>query len=238
MSESSIHVGHETLRRFEQAQNYNRWIADTLRPHVGRRVLEIGAGIGNLSELFLDSERLVLSDAETHYIALLRARFAGQPHVHAVHYDVSQTPPVELLAELFDTVICLNVIEHVQDDVQALRHIRDLLQPGGYALLLAPAHPWLYCKLDVNLGHYRRYSRTDFRRQITATGMEIQDDFYFNPAAIFGWFVMGKLLGRAVVPDTPLRGFDRAVPLLRTLPLRRPPIGISVIAIAKRPAGH
>jgi SAM-dependent methyltransferase len=235
MSEASIHVGHETLRRFERAQNYNRWIADTLQPYAGRRILEIGAGIGNLSEMFLERECLALSDIEPHYIQMLRERFAGLPHVHAVRYDISEPPPGELLAERFDTVICLNVIEHVWDDTQALRHIHELLQPGGRALLLVPAHPWLYCRLDVSLGHHRRYSRAGFREQVAAAGMEMVDDFYFNPAAILGWFVAGKILRRDVVPGPPLQGFDRVVPLLRALPLRRPPVGISVIAIAKRP---
>ncbi|MBI5394599.1 MAG: class I SAM-dependent methyltransferase [Verrucomicrobia bacterium] len=232
----AIHLGHETLRRFEQAQNYNRWIADTIRPYAGRRILEIGAGIGNLSQFFLDRERLVLTDIEAHYIETLRGRFAGQGHVRALHYDVAQRPPADLVAERFDTVICLNVIEHIEDDIAALRNIHDLLQPGGHALLLVPAHQWLYCKLDVNLGHHRRYSRALFRRRASEAGLEVRKDFYFNPAAILGWFVMGKIFCRDMVPSTPLQGFDRVVPLLQALPLQRSPVGISTIAIAARPA--
>ncbi|MFZ2641476.1 MAG: class I SAM-dependent methyltransferase [Verrucomicrobiia bacterium] len=232
----AIHLGHETLRRFELAQNYNRWIADTIRPYAGRRILEIGAGIGNISQFFLDRDRLVVSDIEEHYIQTLRERFAGQGQVHAVLYDVLQSPPTELIAERFDTVICLNVIEHIQDDVAALRNIRDLLQPGGRALLLVPAHQWLFCKLDANLGHCRRYSRALFRQHATSAGLEVQKSFYFNPVAMLGWFVMGRILCRDMVPNTPLLGFDRMVPLLRALPLERSPIGISTIVIAARSA--
>ncbi len=231
----AIHSGHETLQRFGAARAYNAWIADTLRPFAGRRVLEIGAGIGNLSEHFLDRERLVLTDMETHYIGALRERFSGQAHIHALHYDVSEPPPADLVAERFDTIICLNVIEHVQDDAAALRHIIELLQPGGRALLLVPAHSWLYCKLDVNLGHFRRYHRVSFRERLVAAGFVLERDFYFNPAAIPGWFLFGKVIGHDLVAERPLQGFDRLVPLLRWVPTRWLPFGISLIAVARRP---
>lgn len=231
----AIHLGHQTLRRFESATNYCRWIADTIRPHVGQRVLEIGAGIGNLSQFFADRERLVLTDIEPPYLAQLGRRFTAHDHVRTRHYDVSQPPPPDLLAEQFDTVICLNVIEHIEDDVVALRHIRDLLQPGGHALLLVPAHPWLFCKLDTNLGHFRRYQRETFRQRVASAGLVVNKDFYFNPTAILGWLVSGKILRRGMVPSRPLQGFDRIVPLLRVLPLHCLPAGISIITVAVRP---
>src|SRR4029077_4685696 len=98
--EAADQVGAATLERMAAAPRYNRWMFDRLRPWVGRRVLEIGAGIGNMSTFLVDRDRVVLTDTERYYLGRLRERFAGRPHVSVVELrlpDVSPPPAAERL---------------------------------------------------------------------------------------------------------------------------------------------
>ena len=154
--EAADQVGAATLERMAAAPRYNRWMFDRLRPWVGRRVLEIGAGIGNMSAFLVDRERVVRTDTERYYLDRLRQRFAGRPHVSVAELRL---PAVSsgLGAERLDTVVCLNVLEHIEDDRASLRAMHDLLQPGGRLVLLVPSLRALYGTLDEALGHFRRY---------------------------------------------------------------------------------
>src|SRR5712671_3535970 len=146
-AEAADQVGAATLERMAAAPRYNRWMFDRLRPWVGCRVLEIGAGIGNMSAFFADCERVVLTDTESYYLGRLRERFAGRPHVSVAELRL---PAVSsgLVAERLDTVVCLNVLEHIEDDRAALRAMHDLLVPGGRLVLLVPSLRVLYGTLD------------------------------------------------------------------------------------------
>src|SRR5882724_10608988 len=129
-AEAADKVGATTLERMAAAPRYNRWMFDRLRPWVGRRVLEIGAGIGNMSAFLDDRERLVLTDTEPYYLGRLRDRFAGRSHVSVAELRLPAVSP-GLVAERLDTVVCLNVLEHIEDDRASLRAMHDLLRPGG-----------------------------------------------------------------------------------------------------------
>src|SRR5205809_3988883 len=171
--EAADQVGAATLERMAAAPRYNRWMFDRLRPWVGRRVLEIGAGIGNMSAFLVDRERVVLTDTERYYLDRLRQRFAGRPHVSVAELRL---PAVSsgLLAERLDTVVCLNVLEHIEDDAASLRAMHDLLRPGGgkggRLVLLVPALRVLYGTLDEALGHFRRYVPDELAAQLRTAG--------------------------------------------------------------------
>src|SRR5256885_1330349 len=161
-AQTADHVGAATLERMAAAPRFNRWMFERLRPWIGRRVLEIGAGIGNMSAFLVDQahvDRVVLTDTEPVYLGHLRERFAGRPHVSVAELRL---PAVSsgLLAERLDTVVCLNVLEHIEDDAASLRAMHDLLRPdggkGGRLVLLVPALRLLYGTLDEALGHFRR----------------------------------------------------------------------------------
>src|SRR6266581_4058076 len=145
--EAADQVGAATLERMAAAPRYNRWMFDRLRPWVGRRVLEIGAGIGNMSAFLVDRERVVLTDTERYYLDRLRQRFAGRPHVSVAELRLPAVSP-GLGAERLDTVVCLNVLEHIEDDRASLRAMHDLLRPGGRLVLLVPSLRVLYGTLD------------------------------------------------------------------------------------------
>ncbi len=204
------HVGAATLERLAAAPNYNRWMFDRLRPWIGQHVLEVGSGIGNLSAFLQDRERVVLTDTEPWYLDRLRERF--------------------------DTVICLNVLEHVEDDRESLAVMRRLLAPGGRLVLLVPALAALYGSLDRALGHCRRYGRGDVTAKLREGGLRPIHVEYFNLAGIPGWWLTGRVLRRSLIPTASLRWFDALVPLFRwerLLPWR---IGQSLIVIGEAPA--
>src|SRR5204862_182599 len=140
--EAADQVGAATLERMAAAPRYNRWMFDRLRPWVGRRVLEIGAGIGNMSAFLVDQtrvERVVLTATEPDYLGRLRERFARRSQVSVAELRLPAVSPA-LVAERLDTVVCLNVLEHIEDDRASLRAMHDLLQPGGRLVLVVPAY--------------------------------------------------------------------------------------------------
>ena len=222
-----------TLERLAaDAPRYNRWLTARVAPWVGRRVLEIGAGIGNMAEFFVDRERLVLAEPEAFYRERLAARFAGRSNVSVVPLRL---PAVDggLAAERLDTVICLNVLEHVAADGAALAAMRGLLVPGGRIVLLVPALRFLYGSLDAALGHVRRYAAGELRAKVAAAGLRLVHLEYFNLGGVLGWFLTGRVLRRTIIPSGSLRLYDALVPLFRLerfLPVR---IGQSLIAVGE-----
>ena len=225
-------VGAATLERMATAPRYNRWMYDRLRPWVGRRVLEIGAGIGNMSEFLVDRDRVVLTDTEPYYLDRLRARYAELPHVTVAELRLPASNP-RLAAERLDTVVCLNVLEHIEDDRGSLVAMRDLLAPGGRLILLVPSLRALYGTLDEALGHFRRYAPRELAAKLAAAGFRVPHLEYFNLAGVPGWWFTGRVLRRRLIPQGALRWYDALVPLFRLERLLPWRIGQSLIAIGE-----
>jgi SAM-dependent methyltransferase len=234
-AEAADRVGAATLERMAAAPRYNRWMFDRLRPWVGRRVLEIGAGIGNMSALFADRERVVLTDTEPYYLGRLRERFADRRQVLVTELRLPAVSPA-LKAERLDTVVCLNVLEHIEDDRASLRAMHDLVQPGGRLVLLVPSLRALYGTLDEALGHFRRYVPAELSEKLQAAGFRLRHLEYFNLAGVPGWWLAGRVLRRRVIPAGALRWYEALVPLFRLERLLPWRIGQSLIAIGEAPA--
>ncbi len=231
-SEARDQVGAQTLERLAAAPNFNRWMFDRLRPWVGQRVLEVGSGIGNMSAFVADRERVVLTDTEPWYLDRLRERFRGRPNIAVQRLEL---PAVDgaLLSERFDTVMCLNVLEHIEDDHGSLVAMRALLKPGGRLVLLVPALRALYGTLDEALGHYRRYGPADLTAKFRAASLEMRHLEYFNLAGMPGWWFVGRVLRRRLIPAGSLRWYDALVPLFRLERLLPWRLGQSLIAIGE-----
>ena len=234
----SDHAGVETLEILAEAPQYNRWQFDMVAPWLGRRILEVGAGIGNMSEQFLESRPglLVVTDTDAFYRARLAERFAGRPEVVVEALSMPDLSAGPRFAESrLDTVIATNVVEHIEDDLGTVRTMRSLLVPGGRAVILVPALQSIYGTLDRELGHYRRYSPSRLRLLLESAGLEIEQLRWFNRVGVFGWWFNGRVRKVSRIPLDQLRGFDRLVPLLRLerfLPL---PFGQSLIAVGRAP---
>ncbi len=205
---------------------------DRLRRWVGRRVLEIGSGIGNLSAFLVDCERLVLTDTREEYLDRLRTRFARHRNIAVAHLFLP-TELGTLAGQSFDTIICLNVLEHVDDDISALQAIRRMLAPSGRLILLVPALPVLYGTIDRALGHHRRYKRAGLASLLEATGFKLAHIEYFNLAGVPGWWFAGRVLRRQMIPAASLKLYDALVPLFRLERLIPWRVGQSLIAIGE-----
>jgi SAM-dependent methyltransferase len=221
----------ETLRRMEEVEGYSRWLVDRARPYLGRRVLDVGAGIGSFSEMIAEGrELLVALEPDQEFARRLRDRLGDRSNVLVVAGSVGDLP-----AELppLDSALCFNVLEHIADDAGALASLRARLTPGGHLLLLTPAHPFLFGSLDRELHHERRYRRRELGRLLAGAGFELEQLRYVNPLGGLGWLVCSRLLRRPILPRGPLRAYDRLVPLMRALDGLRLPFGLSVWAVAR-----
>src|SRR5260370_4052812 len=205
-AEAADQVAAATLERIATACRYNRWMFDRLRPWVGRRVLEIGAGIGNMSAFLVDRERVVLTDSEPYSLGRLRERFAARPQVTVAELRLPAVAP-RLGTERFDTIICLHVLEHIADDAAALGALPELLEPGGRLVLLVPSLAALYGTLDQALGHFRRYAPDELCRKLAAAGFRLRPLEYFNLA---GGGELPTHLVRGVAAEASQRQIGRA----------------------------
>jgi SAM-dependent methyltransferase len=228
-----------TLRDQEQmkaAQRYFAWQARLVRREVGRRVLEVGCGVGNFTRHLLDRELVVSLDVEAECVAQLLKNLAQPPNLLARQMDVADPAFVELREYGVDSLVCLNVLEHVRDDLAALRNMAAVLQPGGRAVLIVPAFEALYGPIDRNLGHYRRYSKSSMRELAEAAGFQIRTLRYMNSVGCIGWWMNARVFRREAQSEGQIRLFDKVVvPVLeRVEGWMAPPFGQSLFVVLER----
>jgi SAM-dependent methyltransferase len=212
------------------------WLFDEIEPFLGQRILEVGCGLGNLTRHLLERELVVGIDLSADSVTRVSARFSARPNVRAVTYDITDPSVLGLARFGFDTAISLNVLEHIEDDLLALRHMQQLLCPGGRLIAIVPAHGWLYGSMDRSIGHYRRYTREDLAHKMRAAGFHIEVQKYLNALGTLGWFVNGRVLKQQVPPKGQLRLFNLVVPFARAVECLVPlPFGLSLLSVARRP---
>jgi SAM-dependent methyltransferase len=223
----------ETLRRMEEAANYNGWLLERGMPYLGSRVLDVGAGTGTFTERLADGRHVVALEPDPAFVPRLRDRFAEHANVEVVAGDVDALARSGEV-EPFDSMVCFNVLEHIRDDVGTLRRLRGLLRPNGSLLALVPAHPAAFGSLDAVLGHERRYRKRVLASHLGEAGFELDTLRHVNPVGAIGWFVASRILRAKQIPSAPLRLFDGVVPLLRRLDRFSSPFGLSLWAVAHR----
>jgi glycosyltransferase involved in cell wall biosynthesis len=223
--------GSRNLVEMERARRFNIWMADTLRQYVGDRVLEIGAGIGNLTNQLIPREMYVASDRDPNYIQYLRSSSMGKPYLRVMKIDAGNPEHFNELESQFDTVLMLNVLEHLADEQQALRNIWSALEPGGRAIILVPNHPSLYGTLDEAVGHRERYTVEKLRASLIAAGFRVEKIFDFNRVSVPGWWFNGKILRRRRVARVQLKLMELTMPLLKRIDRLWPWSGNSIIAL-------
>ena len=235
-TEDPKNVGHVTLARMARLEPYNRWLADRFRRAVGPRVLEIGAGFGNMTRQLVPRELIVASDLDPVALEYLRGSFRDEPNVRVASYrfPLGAAEREEIRALSIDTVVCLNVLEHIEDDAATLADFHALLPPGGRVVLVVPALAKLYGSLDEHLHHFRRYEKAELEGKLAAAGFTIEDCRFLNRPGILGWYVNGKILRRRVLPAGQLAAFRLALPLLRREEANPPSVGMSLLAIGRR----
>ena len=225
--------GFATLRRVEVLKHYTQFLWELMRPYVGRRVLEVGSGTGAMTRYLATREQVVATDLDEEYVELLRRVYADKPNVEVERLDLAKLGSNGFDRTGFDTVVCSNVLEHIEDDVGALRAMGRLLLPGGRVVLIIPALQQIYGAIDEAIGHYRRYSREEIQEKLTAAGLSVEHVSYFNLVGVPGWYLNARLLRRRTVPGFQARVNDWLVPLLRLERRFKPRLGMSLLAVGR-----
>jgi glycosyltransferase involved in cell wall biosynthesis len=231
--------GSEILARLSRVGRFTKWMADTIRPYMGERVLEIGAGIGNLTEHLVPRRRYWASDVNPQYLDRLEKLKPTRPYLDVRHTDatLAETFP----EERFDTIVCLNVVEHLENDVLALQNFRKALDDHGRAIVLVPNGPGLYGTLDRVLGHYRRYTREQIISVCEQAGFTVERVLKFNHFSAPGWWWNGKILKKETFGFWQMKILDMLMPVLRPIDRFLPFPHLSWIVILRaspQPAGE
>lgn len=236
MIDHDMEIQTRTLDALAYLDAYNGWLIDKIRPYLGQRILEVGSGIGNMANYLLDRELIITSDVMPEYREALSRRFAGKPNVVVADFSLDSGNGKDAIAgRRIDTVVCVNVLEHIADDRGAIRHMVDLLEPGGRLVILVPALQALYGTLDVYLHHHRRYSKKELRHLFEEAGLSVDSLFYFNFFGIFGWWLNARILKRQILPPGQLRLFNRLAPIFRAIESVAPiPVGQSLVIAGTR----
>jgi SAM-dependent methyltransferase len=210
--------------------NYNDWLFGRARPLLGRRVLDVGAGIGTFTALAVEDGREVTAVEPEHAFAEeLRSRFAGDGRVTVVEGGI------DAVAGTFDSAISFNVLEHIADDAGVVRSCAIRLVPGGRFFVLVPAHERLFGGYDRAAGHLRRYSTSRLQLLFDGAGLEIETLRHVNPLGAVGWAARVATTSSGEWPSGSFALFDRLVPVLRRLEWVPLPFGLSLWAVARKP---
>jgi SAM-dependent methyltransferase len=233
--------GSEMLGRLSRAPRFNAWMADVIRPFLGMRLLEIGSGTGNLTRQLVPRDVYVASDVNPLYLKTLDNLTADRPYLTARYTDVTDLASYPEVEGGFDTVVCLNVVEHVDDDVTALTNIRAVLSETGRAVILVPYGPWNFGSLDEVLGHRRRYTEAELRRVAAEAGLEVRRMIRFNRMSSIPWWLSGKVMKKRTFSLFQMKMVNLLTPLMRVVDSWLPLPPMSLIAVMERrtrsPAG-
>jgi glycosyltransferase involved in cell wall biosynthesis/phospholipid N-methyltransferase len=226
--------GSQILARLARAPRFNAWMADTIRPYCGERVLEIGSGVGNLTRRLIPRTKYVASDVNPLYLQTLANLGADRPYMETAYCDVTDLSSFPRIEAEYDTVVCLNVIEHLDDDRAALLNISSVLAPSGRAIVLVPQGPRNMGTLDAVLGHRRRYTRQTLSALASECGFRVSRMIDFNRIGSFAWFLNGKVLRRRRFGIGQIWLLDLLTPLFRRIDAIVPLPPLSLIAVLER----
>jgi glycosyltransferase involved in cell wall biosynthesis len=228
--------GAEILDRLNRAPRFTRWMADVVRPYVGDRVLEIGAGTGNMSVHLMPRSIYWATDINPGYLDYLVTLRATRPYMRVGYTDATDAGTFPG-GQRFDTVVCLNVVEHVQDDIGALRNVRQTLEDNGRAIVLVPCGPSLYGTLDEVLGHCRRYTEEQLIAAAQQAGFRVERVLKFNRPGVVAWWLNGRILHRKTFGLGQIRMLNLLTPIFRLLDSWLPLPPLSIIAILRKEEG-
>ena len=226
------------LENLEHMPTFLNWVYEQVRPYLGKIILEAGSGIGTYVRLMKKERKKVYAvEFSDDYFPILQTRFEGVRSVVPIKEDLTSRAIVtKLKSKHIDTVLSLNVLEHIADDRRVMKHFYNILVPGGRAIILVPAHRWLHNSLDRALGHHRRYSARELKQKMEESGFVTEKVFLFNTLAILGWFLNGTVFRRQRVNPRAARLYNQVVPIARWLEkyVTRKRLGVSVIIVARK----
>jgi SAM-dependent methyltransferase len=229
-------MGRNITAMRENTKAYYKWIADVLRPHLGRRTMELGAGPGLLTSHLSGCEYYLITEMWEPFLAELREIAAGRAEIEVQFLDVTDLPAKRehLRSRELDSIFSTNVLEHIEDDITIMADMAGVIRPGGRVINLVPAYRSLYGEVDRAIGHYRRYEVAELRAKMEAAGLIVEKVMTFNQAGVFGWYFVNRILARSNASGDQYALFDRLVPIFRLWERIVPiPLGLSLIGIGR-----
>ncbi len=225
-------IQDQWLARLKNADAYNRWVFSQFAEHLGPEVLEVGCGHGTFTALLAARGLKVHAiDIDAASVAAVR-RTVDVPNVQVEQADITRT----IWKERFDAIVMLDVLEHIEDDMAILARMGDALLPGGRFVAKVPAMPSLYGAQDRAVGHYRRYTAPGLDRMMRTVGFAEVRCWHFNAASTVGWWLNGRLLGRAAPPSAQITVFEALLPLAKKLDfVARFGLGLSLFVVGMKP---
>ncbi len=210
-----------------------------IEPYCKNSILEIGSGVGNYTELFINYKILIPSDYLPEYLEVLTNRFKINKAIDPILFDASQISSEniqQLKDKKIDTIVMQNVLEHIENEDECINHLLDILEDNGNLILVLPAHHFLFCKMDSLYGHYRRYNKCDINMLASKHNITVEYLHYFNIFSFWGWIINMKLLKRESLPQQQVILFDKyIVPISSRLERAIPNLfGLSLIAVIKK----
>lgn len=233
-------VGKSTLDVIGEADQFNKWMFETILPFSKGKILEVGSGLGNISTFFLENRNeILLTDLRTEYCTLLEDKFSsksnliGVEQLNLIHPDFDNFYYDHL--EKYDTVFALNVIEHIKDDNLAISNCKKLLKNNGHLIILVPSYQRLFNRFDKELGHFQRYTQNSLQQLFMNNHFSIVHKQYFNLIGIVGWYISGSLMKKDSIPSKQMKVYDKLVPIWQVLDkLFKNKIGLSTIIIGRK----
>lgn len=239
MSESVVYIGKD-LEAMSFAVNYHRWILQEFRPFLGKRIVEVGAGTGSFSELLLEHEPHSLSLVEPskmyEFLTVNISQMKTQAEVKTYQSVFTNVAKSIKENQKPDSIIYVNVLEHVEDDEEELAAMHNTLSANGRIFIFVPALPWLYGNFDKQVGHHRRYTKNEIETKCQSAGFRLLKSFYFDFAGVAPWWIKYRLLKSDSLESGAIKLYDKfVVPLTKTFEsIITPPLGKNLLLIAEK----
>lgn len=232
-----MYIDEDALQYVREARliinHQDDWLLDESKPFLGKRIIDIGCGWGNVLNRFVGYELAVGIDNCEPCILELSKRYSSYPNIKVFNIDITDPNIISLVDYKFDTALSVNVFEHIEQDDKAILHAHQILQMNGKFILIVPAHPALYGSMDRSIGHYRRYTKILTKEKLEKAGFNVIHQKYINMVGAVGWLFSGRVLRRRVPPSGQLRIMNRIVPVIRLIESKiETPFGITLLSVA------
>jgi len=228
-------AGRVVLDALEGAPRFNQWMYASIKPYLGRRLAELGAGRGSLSKLLRKHGSLLATDYRTDYLGELCERWKHLEQLRVASLDLTVVSDYEVLRSFKpDTIVCLNVLEHIEDDRTVLRTLNEVLPADCRLIFLVPFNPRLFSEVDRQIGHFRRYQKGELEDKMEAAGFKVERQFYFNKVGVFAWWIGNTLFGQRTITRWQLKLYNSMTPLFRRMDRVLPFSGLSTVVVARK----
>ncbi|TSC87761.1 MAG: type 12 methyltransferase [Microgenomates group bacterium Gr01-1014_7] len=226
-------AGAATLESMSQAAWYNQWTLDLFDNYLFGKILEVGCGIGNFTKTLTKYGEVVAIDIRDDYLKETK-KLVG--NIANVGFGDIEKGKYFFKDFDFDSIVCINVLEHIENDRKSLKNLCQFLKRGGHLILLVPAHKFLYGKIDESIGHYRRYEAEEIINKLIAAGFKIIKNRKINLLGALGWWFFSNVLKDNKVKKGNIALFNLIAPFYLPLEnLFEPPLGTSILVIAQKP---